>query len=129
MQEAEQKVAKILLIEDDQIIRKILSKRLRKKAFEVVVANDGLEGIAKARTERPDLILMDMRLPHLNGWQATAQLKADLETREIPIIALTAATMDFEQQRSLDAGCVDCFTKPINFSSLLARIEMLLNPN
>ncbi|MFQ5401699.1 MAG: response regulator [Anaerolineae bacterium] len=122
-------MAKILLIEDDQIIRKILSKRLRKKAFEVVVANDGLEGIAKARTERPDLILMDMRLPHLNGWQATAQLKADLETREIPIIALTAATMDFEQQRSLDAGCVDCFTKPINFSSLLARIEMLLNPN
>ncbi len=119
-------MAKILLVEDNEMNRDMLSRRLLRKGYAVVVATDGREGIAMARSEAPDLILMDMSLPLLDGWEATRQLKAAPETRSIPIIALTAHAMAGDREKAIEAGCDDYDTKPIEFARLVDKIEALL---
>lgn len=119
-------MAKILLIEDNEENREGLSRYLRRKGFELVLAADGQQGIAVARSESPDLILMDMSLPVLDGWEATRQLKAEPQMRAIPIIALTAHAMAGDRAKALEAGCDDYDTKPVEFTRLLAKIEGLL---
>ncbi len=113
---------RILLVEDNELNLDMLSRRLRRKKFEVLVAEDGQEGIQVAVAERPDLILMDMSLPVLDGWQATRRLKANPETRGIPVIALTAHAMAEDRQKALAAGCDDYDTKPVEFKRLLRKI-------
>ena len=117
---------KILLVEDNEMNRDMLSRRLERKGYQIVIAVDGQEGIDKARSERPDLILMDMSLPVLNGWDATRQLKEDEHTKDIPIIALTAHAMAEDEQRAREAGCNDFDTKPIELPRLLEKIQQLL---
>jgi len=119
-------MAKILLVEDNEWNLDMLSRRLRRKQFEVVVAVDGEEGLEKVRSERPDLILMDMSLPVLDGWEATRRLKADPATCDIPVLALTAHAMSEDRQKAFDAGCDDYDTKPIEFPRLLRKIADLL---
>ena len=119
-------MAKILLVEDNEMNRDMLSRRLLRKGYAVVVATDGREGIAMARSEAPDLILMDMSLPLLDGWEATRQLKAAPETRSIPIIALTAHAMAGDREKAIEAGCDDYDTKPIEFTRLVDKIQALL---
>jgi CheY-like chemotaxis protein len=115
-------MAKILLVEDNDMNLDMLSRRLQRRKFEVVAARDGQEGIDKAASERPDLILMDMSLPVVDGWEATRRLKADPSTRGIPVIALTAHAMAEDRQKALDAGCDDYDTKPVEFPRLLRKI-------
>lgn len=122
-------MAKILLVEDNELNRDMLSRRLKRRGYEVAIAVDGEEGLAKARSESPDLILMDMSLPVLDGWQATSQLKADEATRSIPVIALTAHAMSDDRQKALDAGCDDYDTKPVELKRLLRKMEELLLRN
>ena len=117
---------KILLIEDNEMNRDMLSRRLLKRGYEVVVAVDGQEGVAKARTEAPALVLMDMSLPVLDGWEATRALRADPATRSIPVIALTAHAMAGDREKALAAGCDDFDTKPIELERLIGKIEALL---
>ncbi|HLF39992.1 MAG TPA: response regulator [Acidimicrobiia bacterium] len=117
---------KILLVEDNEMNRDMLARRLARKGYEVAVAADGEEGVAMARADVPDLILMDMSLPILDGWEATRRLKADQATRATPVIALTAHAMAGDKERALDAGCDDYDTKPIDLPGLLAKIEALL---
>jgi two-component system cell cycle response regulator DivK len=117
---------KILLVEDNEMNRDMLSRRLAKRGYEVAVAVNGEQGVAMARSEAPALILMDMSLPGLDGWQATRQLKATLETRAIPVIALTAHAMAGDREKAIAAGCDDFDTKPIEFTRLLGKIEALL---
>src|SRR5205085_3640231 len=117
---------KLLLVEDNEMNRDMLSRRLMRKGYEVVIAVDGNEGIEKARSDAPDLILMDMSLPVLDGWEATRQLKADTATKAIPIIALTAHAMSGDRARALSVGCDDYDTKPIELPRLLEKIETLL---
>jgi CheY-like chemotaxis protein len=119
-------MVKILLIEDNEMNRDMLSRRLAKRGYEVVVAVDGREGVEKARSERPALVLMDMSLPVLDGWEATRELRADPSTRPIPIIALTAHAMAGDREKALEAGCDDFDTKPIELERLLGKIEALL---
>ena len=119
-------MAKILLVEDNEENRDMLSRRLTRRGYEVVIALDGGQGVAMAQSEIPDLILMDMDLPVLNGWEATRQLKAAPETQAIPIIALTAHAMMGDREKAIDAGCDDYDTKPIEFSRLLGKIEAFL---
>jgi CheY-like chemotaxis protein len=119
-------MAKILLVEDNEMNRDMLSRRLERKGFTVVVAIDGAEGLAKARTEMPDVILMDMSLPVLDGWEATRRLKADDATRRIPVIALTAHAMASDEQKAREAGCDDFDTKPIELTRLLGKIQARL---
>ncbi len=119
-------MAKILLVEDNEMNRDMLSRRLTKKGYEVVIAVDGEEGVTKARAEGPALILMDMSLPGLDGWEATRQLKAATETRGIPVIALTAHAMAGDREKALEAGCDDFDTKPVELPRLLGKIETLL---
>jgi CheY-like chemotaxis protein len=119
---------KILLVEDNEMNRDMLSRRLARKGYEVVCAVDGAQGVAMASSESPDLILMDMSLPVMDGWEATRRLKADESTRAIPVIALTAHAMEGDEQKARDAGCDDYDTKPIEFPRLLGKIEALL-PN
>ena len=119
-------MAKILLVEDNEMNRDMLSRRLQRRGYEVVIAADGGQGVALAQAERPDLILMDMSLPVLDGWEATRRLKADPDTSAIPIIALTAHAMSGDQQKALAAGCDDYDTKPVDLNSLLAKIEARL---
>jgi CheY-like chemotaxis protein len=116
---------KILLVEDNEMNRDMLARRLQRRGFEVVVAVDGLEGIALAGSEAPDTILMDMSLPELDGWEATRRLKSAPNTRSIPVIALTAHAMSGDRDRALAAGCDDYETKPIDLSRLVAKIEAL----
>jgi CheY-like chemotaxis protein len=106
--------------------RDMLSRRLLRNGYEVVLAVDGGEGVAKARAESPDLILMDMSLPVLDGWEATRQLKSEAKTRGIPVIALTAHAMAGDRQKALSAGCDDFDTKPVELPRLLTKIEALL---
>ncbi|MBB6634391.1 response regulator [Cohnella thailandensis] len=120
-------MAKILLVEDNELNRDMLSRRLQRKGFEVVMAIDGEKGVEAARTESPDLILMDMSLPVLDGWSATRALKAEERTRSIPIIALTAHAMASDREKALDAGCDDFDTKPVEWLRLLGKIERHLN--
>ncbi len=119
-------MARILLVEDNEMNRDMLSRRLERKGHTVSLALDGAEGLQKARTESPDLILMDMSLPVVDGWEATRQLKADQATRRIPIIALTAHAMASDEQKARDAGCDDFDTKPIELPRLLEKIEAQL---
>ncbi len=117
---------KILVVEDNEMNRDMLTRRLRRKGFEVSEAVDGAQGVAAARAEAPELILMDMSLPVMDGWEASRQLKADPLTRAIPLIALTAHAMPGDRDRALEAGCDDYETKPVEFATLLAKIETLL---
>ena len=117
---------KVLLVEDNEMNRDMLSRRLLRRGFEVVVAGDGEQGLAVAREQRPDLILMDMSLPILDGWEASRRLKADEVTRHIPVIALTAHAMAGDRDRALEAGCEDYDTKPIEFPRLLEKIDRIL---
>jgi CheY-like chemotaxis protein len=119
---------RILLVEDNEMNRDMLSRRLERKGYTVLVAVDGQEGIAKTRQETPDLVLMDMSLPVVDGWEATRQLKADASTRHIPIIALTAHAMASDEQSAREAGCDDFDTKPIELPRLLQKIEAALRP-
>jgi len=119
-------MAKILLVEDNEMNRDMLSRRLTRKGHEVSIAIDGREGVAKARDERPELILMDISLPEIDGWEATRLLRADVSTASIPVIALTAHAMESDRVRSLEAGCDDYDTKPVELQRLLDKIEALL---
>jgi two-component system cell cycle response regulator DivK len=119
-------LSKILLVEDNEMNRDMLSRRLARSGYEVVLAVDGGEGVAMARAESPDLILMDLGLPGLDGWEATRRLKAEPGTREIPVIALTAHAMAGDRQKALSAGCDDFDTKPVELPRLLTKIQALL---
>jgi CheY-like chemotaxis protein len=119
-------MARILLVEDNEMNRDMLSRRLERRGHTVMLALDGAEGVEKARAEAPDLILMDMSLPVVDGWEATRQLKADQATARIPIIALTAHAMATDEQKARDAGCDDFDTKPIELPRLLDKIAGLL---
>ncbi|MCU0545020.1 MAG: response regulator [Oscillatoriaceae cyanobacterium Prado104] len=119
-------MAKILLVEDNEMNRDMLSRRLARKGYEVFIAVDGAEGVSMAKSKVPDLILMDMSLPVLDGWRATEQIKADPETSTIPVIALTANAMAGDREKCLAAGCDDYDTKPVEFPRLLGKIETLL---
>jgi CheY-like chemotaxis protein len=117
---------KILLIEDNEMNRDMLSRRLVRGGYEVIIAEDGARGVAMASSDRPDLILMDMSLPVIDGWEATRRIKATSELRKIPIIALTAHAMTTDRDKALEAGCDDYDTKPIELQRLLGKIETLL---
>ncbi|MCA1568149.1 MAG: response regulator [Acidobacteria bacterium] len=118
---------KILLVEDNEMNRDMLSRRLVRKGYEVSIAVDGRQGVEMAQSAAPDLILMDMSLPVLDGWEATRQLKNTDATRHIPVIALTAHAMSGDRERALEAGCDDYDTKPIELPRLLEKIETMLN--
>ena len=120
-------MAKVLLVEDNEESRDGLSRRLSRKGYEVLLAADGRQGVEKARAEAPDLILMDMSLPVLDGWEATRQLKAAPQTRDIPVIALTAHAMAGDREKALEAGCDDYDTKPVELARLLGKIQSLLD--
>ena len=117
---------KILLVEDNEMNRDMLSRRLEKRGYTVAIAVDGGAGVAMAKSELPDLILMDMSLPVLDGWDATKQIKADPVTAKIPVIALTAHAMESDRQKALGAGCDDFDTKPVELNRLLLKIDELL---
>ncbi len=117
---------KILLVEDNEDNRDMLSRRLARKGYEVVLAVDGGEGVSQAATQKPDLILMDMSLPVLDGWEATRRIKADPATQSIPVIALTAHAMSDDREKAFAAGCDDYDTKPVELPRLLEKIESLL---
>ena len=117
---------KILLVEDNEMNRDMLSRRLIKRGYDVKIALDGEQGVAMARSELPALILMDMSLPGLDGWDATRQLKAMPETRDIPVIALTAHAMSGDREKATAAGCDDFDTKPVELGRLIDKIEALL---
>ena len=119
-------MVRILLVEDDPLNVDMLSRRLRKRQFEVIVAENGQRAVDLGASELPDLILMDLGIPVLDGWEATRRLKADPRTAAIPIIALTARAMPEELQSALDAGCDDSDTKPIDLPRLLGKMERLL---
>jgi two-component system cell cycle response regulator DivK len=119
-------MTKILLVEDNEMNRDMLSRRLIKKGYEVVMALDGEQALEMAQAEAPDLILMDISLPGLDGWEATRRLKANPETKAIPIIALTAHAMAGDKEKCLEAGCNDYDTKPVEFPRLLGKIQDLL---
>ncbi len=122
-------MAKILLVEDNEMNRDMLSRRLERRGYEVIVAVDGEEGVARAKVEIPDLVLMDMSLPVLDGWEATRKLKSAPETKSIPVIALTAHAMAGDREKALEAGCDDFDTKPIDLPRLLGKVEGLLGGN
>ena len=116
---------KILIVEDNEMNRDMLSRRLLKKGFEIIIAVDGAEGVEKTINEKPDLVLMDMSLPVMDGWEATKNLKANKETAKIPIIALTAHAMAQDKEKALAAGCDEYDTKPIDLNRLLSKISSL----
>ena len=117
---------KILLVEDNEMNRDMLSRRLQRRGYEVVLAVDGQSGVEMAQTQAPDLVLMDMSLQVLDGWEATRRLKGAEPTRHIPIIALTAHAMSGDRDKALEAGCDDYDTKPVELPRLLGKIETLL---
>jgi CheY-like chemotaxis protein len=119
---------KILLVEDNEMNRDMLSRRLGRRGYEVLLAVDGLSGVEMSQRQSPDLVLMDMSLPVLDGWEATRRLKADPATRRIPVIALTAHAMSSDHEKALEAGCDDYDTKPVEILRLLGKIEALLGP-
>ena len=119
-------MAKILLVEDNEMNRDMLSRRLERRGYAIAIAVDGAEGVAMARSEGPDLILLDMSLPVLDGWEAARQLKAGDDTKGIPIIALTAHAMAGDREKALEAGCNDYDTKPIELPRLIGKIEALI---
>lgn len=119
-------MAKILLVEDNEMNRDMLSRRLLRRGYEVVIAVDGEQGVSMAQSDAPDIILMDISLPRIDGYEATRQIKADGATANIPIIALTAHAMAGDRGKALEAGCNDYDTKPVEFKRLLGKIEELL---
>ena len=119
-------MAKILLVEDNEDNRDMLSRRLERKGFTVVLAVDGQEGVDKAKSESPDIILMDMSLPVIDGWEATKVLKDDTATAQIPVIALTAHAMSSDREKAIEAGCDDYDTKPVDLQRLLEKITSLI---
>ncbi|MEC7910724.1 MAG: response regulator [Pseudomonadota bacterium] len=119
-------MAKILYVEDNEMNRDMLSRRLQRREHEVLLAVDGKEGLEKIKSERPDIVLMDMGLPVMDGWEATTNAKSDDEIKSIPIIALTAHALESDRQKALDCGADDFDTKPIDFKRLLQKIEDLL---
>ena len=119
-------MAKILLVEDNEMNRDMLSRRLKRRGYEVLIATDGAKGVAMANSEKPDLILMDMSLPIMDGWEATRQIKSNPDTKFIPTIALTAHAMSGDREKALKAGCDDYDTKPIDLSRLLGKIKAFL---
>ena len=119
-------MAKILLVEDNEMNRDMLSRRLTKRGFDIVVALDGASGAALAASEHPDLILMDLSLPDLDGCEVTRQIRANTATASIPVIALTAHAMETDRRRAIEAGCQDYDTKPVDLVRLLAKIDALL---
>jgi CheY-like chemotaxis protein len=119
-------MTKILLVEDNEMNRDMLGRRLQRRGYELLIAVDGAEGVAKAQRDAPDLILMDMSLPVLDGWEATRRLKSAPETQAIPIIALTAHAMSGDREKAIESGCDDYDTKPIELERLLEKIEALL---
>lgn len=121
-------MAKILLVEDNEMNRDMLSRRLARRGHEILIAVDGAEGVARASADLPDLILMDMSLPILDGWEATRRIKADPSTAGIPVIALTAHAMSGDREQALAAGCDDYDTKPIELDRLVEKISALLTP-
>ena len=118
---------KILLVEDNEMNRDMLSRRLMRKGYEILIAVDGEEGVAMASSQAPDLILMDMSLPKMDGWQASRLLKSQPDTQHIPIIALTAHAMKEDMDKALEAGCNDFDTKPVELDRLLEKITSLLS--
>ena len=120
-------MAKILIVEDNEMNRDMLSRRLERKGFDVVMAEDGKVGVDMSKSETPDLILMDLSLPVMDGWEATSTIKADDETRNIPIIVLTAHAMAGDREKALDAGADEYDTKPIEFKRLLGKINDFLS--
>ncbi len=119
-------MAKILLVEDNEMNRDMLGRRLRRKGHDVIEAVDGQQGIDKAQTDSPELVLMDLSLPVIDGWEATRRLKESPETAAIPVIALSAHAMSGDREKALDAGCDEFETKPVDFPRLLAKIDDLL---
>jgi two-component system, cell cycle response regulator DivK len=120
-------MSKILLVEDNEMNRDMLSRRLERRGYQVLIALDGEQGIAMAQSERPDLVLMDMSLPVVDGWEAARRLKAAPETHAIPIIALTAHAMVGDKEKAIEAGCDDYDTKPVEFQRLLEKIDSVLS--
>ena len=116
---------RILLVEDNEMNRDMLSRRLERRGFEVVIATDGAEGVAKSRSEHPDLVLMDMSLPVMNGWEATRAIKADPATASLPVIALTAHSMAGDREKAMEAGCNDYDVKPVDLPRLLEKMAAL----
>jgi two-component system, cell cycle response regulator DivK len=119
-------MTKVLLVEDNEMNRDMLSRRLTRRGFDVVLAVDGKQGVALARSEKPDIILMDMSLPVMDGWEATRCVKADDATRSVPVIGLTAHAMSGDREKAIDAGCDDYDTKPVEIDRLIGKIERLL---
>jgi two-component system, cell cycle response regulator DivK len=119
-------MTKVLLVEDNEMNRDMLSRRLIRRGFQVVFAMDGQQGIDLARSERPDIILMDMSLPVIDGWEVTRRLKADDSTRSVPVIGLTAHAMSGDREKAIEAGCDDYDTKPVELDRLIGKIERLL---
>jgi len=119
-------MTKVLLVEDNEMNRDMLSRRLIRRGYQVVFATDGQQGIDLARSERPDVILMDMSLPGIDGWQATRRLKADDATRSVPVIGLTAHAMSGDREKAIEAGCDDYDTKPVELDRLIGKIERLI---
>ena len=119
-------MSKILLVEDNEMNRDMLSRRLERKGFEVLIAVDGQAGVDMASSAKPDIILMDLSLPVMDGWEATRRIKADPVTQSIPVIALTAHAMSGDEDKAREAGCDDYDTKPVNFNRLLGKIGTFL---
>jgi two-component system, cell cycle response regulator DivK len=119
-------MTKVLLVEDNEMNRDMLSRRLIRRGFQVVFAMDGQQGIDLARSERPDIILMDMSLPVIDGWEVTRRVKADDATRNVPVIGLTAHAMSGDREKAIEAGCDDYDTKPVELDRLISKIDRLL---
>ena len=120
-------MTRILLVEDNEMNRDMLGRRLQRRGFDLLVAIDGAQGVAMAQSDAPDLILMDMSLPVMDGWEATRRLKAAPETRSIPVIALTAHAVSGDREKAIEAGCDDYDTKPVDLDRLLSKIGALLS--
>ena len=120
-------MTKILLVDDDEMSRDMLSRRLIRRGFEVIVAVDGKQGVEAARREQPDIVLMDMSLPVMDGWEATRCIKSDDATRNVSVIGLSARTMSADRDKAIEAGCDDYDIKPIEFDRLIGKIERLLS--
>jgi two-component system, cell cycle response regulator DivK len=121
-------MAKLVLVEDNEMNRDMLSRRLIRRGYQVAIAVDGAQGVAMAQSEKPDLVVMDLSLPVLDGWEATRRIKAGADTKHLPVIGLTAHAMAGDREKALEAGCDDYDTKPIDFERLIGKIESLL-PN
>jgi two-component system cell cycle response regulator DivK len=119
-------MTKVLVVEDNEMNRDMLSRRLMRRGFQVIFAVDGQQGVDLARSERPDIILMDMSLPVVDGWEATRRVKSDDATRSVPVIGLTAHAMAGDREKAIEAGCDDYDTKPVEFERLIGKMERLL---